>query len=181
MRHSGHTQELHHREGSGGYGAIGDGIERSKSDLTNSAQSKYYVDDTDEDSEPRPGRGIDLPSYLNLDDFFVQEGTYDDNYYNSQARNERHWLTQPALIRRNFRYYIPLLMWAPRYSLWSFPSDVIAGLAVSAIVIPQSLALALLAELPPEYGLYASWLGCLIYFVLGRNRHRWSGRVYQGA
>jgi len=52
---------------------------------------------------------------------------------------------------------IPIVAWLPKYS-WGtdFPMDLVAGIAVASMLVPQSLALALLAGLPPVIGLYAS-------------------------
>jgi high affinity sulfate transporter 1 len=48
--------------------------------------------------------------------------------------------------------------------------DVFAGVAVTAMVIPQSIALALLAGLDPIYGLYSVWITCLIYACMGNSK-----------
>ncbi|MGB1157042.1 MAG: SulP family inorganic anion transporter, partial [Alphaproteobacteria bacterium] len=52
--------------------------------------------------------------------------------------------------------YIPLLGWAKTYSLSTLSSDMVAALIVTIMLIPQSLAYAMLAGLPPEAGIYAS-------------------------
>jgi SulP family sulfate permease len=59
----------------------------------------------------------------------------------------------------------------PGYSRRAFRSDVVAGLTVAAMLVPQSMAYALLAGLPPTYGLYASVAPLLIYAVLGTSLH----------
>ncbi|XP_017890431.1 sodium-independent sulfate anion transporter [Ceratina calcarata] len=62
---------------------------------------------------------------------------------------------------------LPILTWLPRYSGQDAVGDLVAGVTVGLTVIPQSLAYANVAELPPEYGLYGSFLGCFIYVIFG--------------
>ena len=52
----------------------------------------------------------------------------------------------------------PFLAWLPGYSVAVFRTDLIAGLTVALVLVPQSMAYAQLAGLPPYYGLYAAFL-----------------------
>ncbi|KAK9883035.1 hypothetical protein WA026_001243 [Henosepilachna vigintioctopunctata] len=61
----------------------------------------------------------------------------------------------------------PILEWLPKYSKEDALGDFVAGLTVGLTVIPQSLAYASIAHLPPQYGLYTSFLGCIFYIFLG--------------
>ncbi len=61
--------------------------------------------------------------------------------------------------------------WLPSYSRSSLRRDALAGLTVSVVLIPQAMAYALLAGLPPIYGLYASLVPLLIYPIFGTSRH----------
>jgi SulP family sulfate permease len=65
---------------------------------------------------------------------------------------------------------LPVLEWLPRYSRRDLAGDLPAGLTIGAMLIPQGMAYALLAGLPPELGLYASLLPLLAYAVLGKSR-----------
>ena len=65
---------------------------------------------------------------------------------------------------------LPVLEWGRSYSKTSFSSDMVAALIVTVMLIPQSLAYALLAGLPPEVGLYASVAPLLLYALLGSSR-----------
>lgn len=69
-----------------------------------------------------------------------------------------------------FKRYFPILTWLPHYHKRLLGADVVAGLIVTAMVIPQSLAYALLAGLPAVVGLYASILPQLLYTLLGTSR-----------
>ncbi|XP_004639565.2 sodium-independent sulfate anion transporter isoform X1 [Octodon degus] len=65
---------------------------------------------------------------------------------------------------------LPFLAWLPQYSLQWLKMDFIAGLSVGLTVIPQALAYAEVAGLPPQYGLYSAFMGCFVYFFLGTSR-----------
>ncbi|MEZ5888363.1 MAG: sulfate permease [Paracoccaceae bacterium] len=66
--------------------------------------------------------------------------------------------------------YFPILEWAPAYSRATFAADLIAALIVTVMLIPQSLAYALLAGLPAEVGLYASIAPLVLYALFGTSR-----------
>lgn len=66
--------------------------------------------------------------------------------------------------------YFPILDWGRRYDRGAFGSDLIAALIVTIMLIPQSLAYAMLAGLPPEMGLYASIAPIILYAVFGTSR-----------
>lgn len=66
--------------------------------------------------------------------------------------------------------YFPILEWGKKYSRKNFSNDLIAALIVTIMLIPQSLAYALLAGLPPEAGLYASIAPIILYAVFGTSR-----------
>ena len=65
--------------------------------------------------------------------------------------------------------YFPILDWGRRYNRQTLTSDLIAAVIVTIMLIPQSLAYALLAGLPPEVGLYASVLPLVAYAVFGTS------------
>ncbi|KZK84739.1 putative sulfate transporter [Pseudovibrio sp. Ad13] len=69
-----------------------------------------------------------------------------------------------------FRRYLPVLTWGRNYNKDSFSNDMIAAVIVTIMLIPQSLAYALLAGLPPEAGLYASILPIILYAIFGTSR-----------
>jgi len=67
------------------------------------------------------------------------------------------------------RSYLPILDWGRRYNRETLTSDLVAAVIVAILLIPQSLAYALLAGLPPEVGLYASILPLIAYAVFGTS------------
>ena len=66
--------------------------------------------------------------------------------------------------------YFPIVIWAREYSRATLGADTLAAVIVTIMLIPQSLAYALLAGLPAEAGLYASILPILLYTVFGTSR-----------
>ena len=66
--------------------------------------------------------------------------------------------------------YLPCLEWAGSYNREQFVGDLLAAVIVTIMLIPQSLAYALLAGLPPEMGLYASILPLIGYALFGTSR-----------
>ena len=66
--------------------------------------------------------------------------------------------------------YLPVLDWGSRYDRDKLSGDLVAAVIVTIMLIPQSLAYALLAGLPPEAGIYASILPIVLYAIFGTSR-----------
>lgn len=66
--------------------------------------------------------------------------------------------------------YLPILTWGKTYNRAALSNDMVAAVIVTIMLIPQSLAYALLAGLPPEAGLYASILPIMLYAIFGTSR-----------
>ena len=66
--------------------------------------------------------------------------------------------------------YLPILAWGRTYTRTELTSDVVAAVIVTTMLIPQSLAYAMLAGLPAQFGLYASILPLIVYAVFGTSR-----------
>ena len=73
--------------------------------------------------------------------------------------------------------YLPILEWLPHYKKEYFKGDLAAGLTVGVLLIPQGMAYALIAGLPPVYGLYAALVPQVVYAVLGTSRQLAVGPV----
>ena len=63
------------------------------------------------------------------------------------------------------------MSWLTSYSKQYIIQDVLSGISLATITVPQSMAYAVLAGLPPVYGLYASTIPSLVYAFLGTSRH----------
>ncbi len=70
----------------------------------------------------------------------------------------------------HLRGYFPILDWGRTYDRNAFSNDMIAAVIVTIMLIPQSLAYALLAGLPPEAGIYASIAPIILYAIFGTSR-----------
>ena len=70
----------------------------------------------------------------------------------------------------NIARYFPILDWGRQYNGSTFANDLVAAAIVTIMLIPQSLAYALLAGLPAEVGLYASILPLIAYAIFGTSR-----------
>jgi len=66
--------------------------------------------------------------------------------------------------------FFPFLQWVATYKKSYFSKDLIAGLTVGIVLVPQAMAYAMIAGLPPVYGLYAAFLPVLTYVFLGTSR-----------
>ncbi|KZT28574.1 sulfate permease [Neolentinus lepideus HHB14362 ss-1] len=69
-----------------------------------------------------------------------------------------------------FTGLFPILGWITRYNLGWLTGDVIAGLTVGIVLVPQSMSYAQIATLPAEYGLYSSFVGVLIYCFFATSK-----------
>ncbi|RLD22098.1 MAG: sodium-independent anion transporter [Bacteroidetes bacterium] len=73
--------------------------------------------------------------------------------------------------------YIPILEWLPKYRKADLKGDLSAGLTVGVMLIPQGMAYAMIAGMPPIYGLYAATLPLILYAIFGTSRHLAVGPV----
>ncbi|KAF2284263.1 hypothetical protein P3X46_027625 [Hevea brasiliensis] len=75
------------------------------------------------------------------------------------------------------QYFVPILEWAPRYTFAFFKADVIAGITIASLAVPQGISYANLANLPAIIGLYSSFVPPLVYAMLGSSRDLAVGTV----
>ena len=65
---------------------------------------------------------------------------------------------------------VPIVGWLPRYNYRWLINDLIAGLTLGIMLIPQGLAYAKIATIPVQYGLMASWLPGVLYAFMGTSK-----------
>ena len=71
---------------------------------------------------------------------------------------------------RGLARYLPILGWLPAYRRGDLPGDLMAGIIVAIVLVPQGMAYAMLANLPPEIGLYAGLVPPVLYGIFGSSR-----------
>lgn len=75
------------------------------------------------------------------------------------------------------KQYLPITSWLSNYTKGNLVGDISAGLTVGVMLIPQGMAYAMLAGMPPIYGLYASTIPLIIYAIFGTSRQLAVGPV----
>ncbi|KAF2013396.1 sulfate permease-like protein [Aaosphaeria arxii CBS 175.79] len=115
-----------------------------------------------ETGSERITRGESVFSVTSADTYVEEEPTAMD------------WLREVTPSGRDIVNYLvrlfPFLNWITRYNLQWLIGDLVAGITVGAVVVPQSMAYAKLAQLPPEFGLYSSFMGVLLYWFFATSK-----------
>ena len=78
---------------------------------------------------------------------------------------------RPQKTKRTLKSFFPIVEWLPKYQASWLRFDVIASLTVWALVVPEAMAYAGIAGMPPEYGLYAAPLALIGYAIFGTSLH----------
>lgn len=101
-------------------------------------------------------------------------GTVDTYSYNEPEPTSIEWIREITPSPRQFVDYLislfPFLNWIGRYNLQWFMGDLVAGITVGAVVVPQGMSYAQLAELPVQFGLYSSFMGVLLYWLFATSK-----------
>ncbi len=74
--------------------------------------------------------------------------------------------TGPTVVQRN----LPILTWLPHYQSKWLRVDIIAGLTIMALLVPEGMAYAQLAGVPPQAAFYAAPAGLILYAIFGTSR-----------
>ncbi|KAJ9157632.1 Sulfate permease [Pleurostoma richardsiae] len=124
------------------------------------------------------GLGIKLQS----NDPYIDEVTRGESVLSMQTTDTfveeqpttLEFLSQFIPTRRHVIDYIlslfPFLHWITRYNAQWLIGDLVAGITIGAVVVPQSMAYAGLANLDPQFGLYSSFMGVLIYWFFATSK-----------
>lgn len=101
-------------------------------------------------------------------------GTVDTYSYNEPEPTSIDWIREitpsGAQLGRYLLNLFPFLTWIGNYNLTWLWGDMVAGITVGAVVVPQGMAYANLAGLPVQYGLYSSFMGVLIYWFFATSK-----------
>lgn len=105
------------------------------------------------------------------------ESTYSVQSADSYDEEEPHaidWIKEVIPTTHDIANYFirlfPFLKWIHRYNLQWATGDLIAGITIGAVVVPQGMSYARLAELPPQYGLYSSFMGASLYWLFATSK-----------
>ncbi|EDO18213.1 hypothetical protein Kpol_543p43 [Vanderwaltozyma polyspora DSM 70294] len=119
-----------------------------------------YTDDSNE---------LTRESFLNSSENvprYIEETVTLKEYYNHSIR---HYLTF-----KSFGNYLisifPIIKWLPFYNYKWLISDLIAGITIGCVLVPQSMSYAQIATLPPQYGLYSSFVGAYTYSLFATSK-----------
>lgn len=86
----------------------------------------------------------------------------------------KEWLLEhrptAAGAARYLKSFFPFVQWIGRYNLRWLTGDVIGGITLGFVVVPQSMAYAMLAGLRPEFGLYTSFAGASLYWLFATSK-----------
>ena len=94
--------------------------------------------------------------------------------YVEQEPSVKEWVSSVTPTKHDVVNYlwslIPFTHWILHYNLQWLVGDLIAGITVGAVVVPQGMAYAKLALLPVQYGLYSSFVGVMIYWFFATSK-----------
>ncbi|KAL6274670.1 hypothetical protein ACE6H2_025362 [Prunus campanulata] len=80
-------------------------------------------------------------------------------------------------VKKGLQYLVPICEWLPKYTLKTFQYDVLAGITITSLAIPQGISYAKLGQLPPIVGLYSSFVPPIIYAIFGDSKYIAVGTV----
>ncbi|KAF3063795.1 Sulfate permease 2 [Daldinia childiae] len=100
--------------------------------------------------------------------------THTADSFVEQQPTSAEWLSEITPSGRDilsyFKSLFPFLSWIGFYNLQWFVGDLVAGITIGAVVVPQGMAYAKLANLPVQFGLYSSFMGVLIYWFFATSK-----------
>ncbi|KAF3759891.1 sulfate permease [Cryphonectria parasitica EP155] len=81
----------------------------------------------------------------------------------------------PAFTARYLVDKVPIIQWLPQYNPRWIVNDLIAGITIGVLLVPQSLAYAKVANIPEQYGLISSWIPTALYTIMGTSKDLTAG------
>lgn len=116
-------------------------------------------------------------AFYNVDTITRGESTYSIDTADTYVEGEPttlEWIkeglpTGPGLLRYFYNLF-PFTHWITHYNAQWLAGDLVAGITVGCVVVPQSMAYAKLAALPVQFGLYSSFMGVLVYWFFATSK-----------
>jgi hypothetical protein len=124
-------------------------------------------------------------SYFNREELSAKD--IQERYSMKLPKSDNIWKSTKNYVRKYYKptrgcmkgYFfdrIPFLKWIRKYDIKDcLAKDIIAGLTIGVLQIPQGMAYSLMAGLPPVIGLYVSFWAVIVYAFLGTSRHLSTG------
>ncbi|XP_008113858.1 solute carrier family 26 member 9 [Anolis carolinensis] len=117
-------------------------------------------------TDARPRYVINRPAYSTED--FDEEFERKNRSYPLGEKIKNLFRCSPSRLKLILYSLFPILVWLPKYKIKDYIiPDVLGGISAGTIQVPQGMAFALLANLPPVNGLYSSFFPLITYFLLG--------------
>ncbi|VVB17097.1 unnamed protein product [Arabis nemorensis] len=130
---------------------------------------------TNSSSTPK-GRGVNFSAPRS---FFVKfrskckETFFSDDPFKPISQEPNGLMKTKKLLE----YFVPIFEWLPKYNLQKLRYDVLAGITITSLAVPQGISYAKLANIPPIIGLYSSFVPPFVYAVFGSSNNLAVGTV----
>ncbi|KAK3414184.1 sulfate transporter 1.3 [Eucalyptus grandis] len=140
---------------------ISSDVGAQEADITNRASSQFH-------SEAPYIHKVGIPPKQSLLQEFT--ATVKETFFADDPLRQFKDQPQSRKFLIGIQSVFPILEWGRHYNLTKFRGDLIAGLTIASLCIPQDIGYSKLANLPPQYGLYSSFVPPLIYAFMGSSR-----------
>ncbi|KAJ3702647.1 hypothetical protein LUZ61_006352 [Rhynchospora tenuis] len=132
-------------------------------DSSNASQVRHIGNDNS-----THGHKVGVPPRKNL--FHDFAATFREVFFHDDPLYEFKDQPKRKKFLLGIQFFFPIVGWAREYNFKKFRGDLIAGLTIASLCIPQDIGYAKLANVPANYGLYTSFVPPLIYAAMGSSR-----------
>ncbi|XP_058191902.1 sulfate transporter 1.3-like [Rhododendron vialii] len=143
-------------------GEVTDKLGRRELDVTRSPPSNYHVEDSQRVHK------VGVPPRQKLSKEFA--ATLKETFFHDEPLRPFKDQPKSRKLVLGLQALFPILDWGRDYNRSKFMGDLIAGLTIASLAIPQDIGYAKLANLDPQYGLYSSFVPPLVYAFMGSSR-----------